>query len=89
MASLIPCPYCGIRPREEFSVRGAALRRPPPEALEDDWFAYVHLRDNPRGVLAEFWHHAGGCRRWLIVTRNTATHDVIAARDAAEGAPAP
>ena len=30
---------------------------------------YVYLRDNPRGPLREYWHHAGGCRRWLVVTR--------------------
>jgi len=82
MASLIPCPHCGPRPREEFSIRGAALQRPAPEAPQADWFAYVYLRDNPRGPHDEFWRHGGGCGRWLVVTRDTATHAVIGVRDA-------
>ena len=81
MASLIACPHCGPRPREEFSVRGAALTRPAPEASRADWFGYVYLRDNPRGLLDEHWRHGAGCGRWLIVTRNTLTHEVVAVRD--------
>jgi sarcosine oxidase subunit delta len=85
MASLIRCPHCGQRPREEFTIRGAALARPAPDASDDDWFAYVYLRDNPRGAHKEHWHHSGGCRRWLTVTRDTATHAMLAVRDV--GAP--
>ena len=48
MASLIRCPHCGPRPREEFTIRGAALKRPAPDAPGEDWFAYVYLRDNPK-----------------------------------------
>ncbi len=50
MASLIRCPHCGPRPREEFTIRGAALKRPAPDAPGEVWFAYVYLRDNPRGT---------------------------------------
>jgi len=85
MASLIECPHCGLRPKEEFTIRGAALKRPPAEAPDEDWFAYVYLRDNPRGPYQEHWHHGGGCRRWLTVTRDTATHATSAVSDA--GAP--
>lgn len=83
MASLVPCPHCGSRPKEEFTVRGAALARPSPGAGEAEWFDHVYLRDNPRGAHEEYWHHTAGCRRWLIVTRDTATHAVAACRDAA------
>ena len=83
MASLIRCPHCGARPKEEFTVRGAALPRPSPDASEDAWYAYLYLRDNPRGPYAEHWHHAAGCRRWLIVTRDTATHEMLGVEDAA------
>jgi sarcosine oxidase subunit delta len=86
MASLIHCPHCGPRPREEFSIRGAALKRPAPEAPESEWFEYVYLRDNPRGRFDEHWRHSAGCRRWLVVTRDTATHEVYAVRDVAEDA---
>ena len=82
MASLIPCPHCGARPREEFTVRGEALARPATDAGDDAWHDHVYLRDNPRGAYDEYWHHSGGCRRWLVVSRNTMSHAVIACRDA-------
>lgn len=85
MASLVPCPHCGVRPRQEFTVRGEALARPAPDAGEKAWFDHVYLRDNPRGRYAEYWHHTSGCRRWLIVTRDTATHEIEGSRDAASG----
>ena len=84
MASLVACPHCGKRPKEEFTVKGAALRRPSPEADGETWFDYVYLRDNPRGAYQEYWHHTSGCRRWLVVSRDTATHEIFESRDAAE-----
>jgi sarcosine oxidase subunit delta len=45
---------------------------------------YVYLRDNPRGRFDEYAHHSGGCRAWLVVSRNTETHEVhgaVTARD--------
>ncbi len=86
MASLIRCPHCGVRPKEEFTIRGAALDRPAPDAGEAAFFDYVYLRDNPRGTYAEHWHHVAGCRRWLVVTRDTATHAVTSVVDAATAA---
>lgn len=83
MASLIKCPHCGVRPKEEFSVRGdATVVRPSAAASDEDWHRYVHIRDNPRGFYKEFWHHTGGCRRWLVVNRNNLTHEVIEVVDA-------
>ncbi|WP_431323372.1 sarcosine oxidase subunit delta [Rhizobium sp. YTU87027] len=84
MASIISCPHCGKRPKEEFTVKGAALKRPDPDATTDVWFDYVYLRENPRGAYQEYWHHTSGCRRWLVVTRDTVTHEVAGCRDAAE-----
>lgn len=83
MASLITCPHCGTRPKEEFSIRGTALTRPHPAASEEDWHAYVYLRENPKGRYQEYWHHSGGCRRFLIVDRDNVTHDVFSVVDAA------
>ncbi|BAB52563.1 sarcosine oxidase subunit delta [Mesorhizobium japonicum] len=82
MASLIPCPHCGSRPKEEFTVKGAAVARPAPDADTDLWIDYVYLRDNPRGAYEEYWHHTSGCRRWLVVSRNTATHEISGSGDA-------
>ncbi|MEQ8304980.1 MAG: sarcosine oxidase subunit delta [Hoeflea sp.] len=83
MASLVSCPHCGLRPKEEFTIKGAALRRPAPDAPSDVWLDHVYLRDNPRGEYEEYWHHTAGCRRWLVVSRNTATHETGMVRDAA------
>lgn len=77
MASLILCPHCGHRPKEEYSIRGdASLTRPAPDASAAEWHDYVHIRKNPRGRYKEFWHHTSGCRRWLVVERDTFTHNV-------------
>jgi sarcosine oxidase subunit delta len=77
----IPCPYCGSRDAAEFSYRGdATLSRPNASgdrAIDDAaMFAYVYLRDNSVGPHREFWYHGHGCRSWLIVTRDTASHDI-------------
>jgi heterotetrameric sarcosine oxidase delta subunit len=77
---LIKCPHCGTRPIEEFTFLGDARPRRPQStepAAMDDWYAYVYLRDNPKGLIEEYVHHSGGCRAWLVVTRNTETHEVM------------
>jgi len=84
MASLISCPHCGARPKEEFTIKGdASLGRPAADAGAEDWYGYVYLRDNPKGPHKEYWHHSSGCRRWLIVERDTVTHKVHGVSDAA------
>ncbi|MDG4720174.1 MULTISPECIES: sarcosine oxidase subunit delta [Thalassospira] len=83
MSSLVKCPHCGSRPREEFTVRGeVATPRPVAGADESIWFDHVYLRDNPRGQHREYWHHSGGCRRWLVLDRNTVTHETSNVVDA-------
>ncbi|MBB5572705.1 MULTISPECIES: sarcosine oxidase subunit delta [Rhizobium] len=87
MASLITCPHCGTRPKEEFTIRGSASAdRPAPSAPDEDWHRYVYIRDNERGRILEYWHHAAGCRRWLIVDRSNVTHEVFSVTDAADKA---
>ena len=82
MASLISCPHCGPRPKEEFTIKGGAdIKRPAPEADAQAWFDYVYLRDNPMGRLREYWHHSSGCRRWLVVTRDSVNHEVYGVED--------
>ncbi|MEM7407695.1 MAG: sarcosine oxidase subunit delta [Pseudomonadota bacterium] len=76
----IPCPLCGLREHGEFTYLGDAslIHRPDPEG--DDAAAafheYVHMRTNPAGTHRELWYHDAGCRSWLVVTRNTATHAI-------------
>ncbi|ESZ25689.1 sarcosine oxidase subunit delta [Mesorhizobium sp. L2C066B000] len=62
-------------------MKGAALVRPAPDAGTGAWIDYVYLRDNPRGAYEEYWHHTSGCRRWLVVSRDTATHEISGSRD--------
>jgi sarcosine oxidase subunit delta len=78
----IPCPYCGERDAHEFAYLGdAGLRdRPAADAPAEAWHGYVYLRDNPAGPQRELWYHAGGCRSWLEVTRDTGSHAVLAVR---------
>ena len=82
MASLITCPHCGTRPKEEFSVRGAVIARPSASEKDEAWHRYVYVRDNPKGRYQEYWHHAAGCRRWLVVDRDNLTHEVFGVTDA-------
>lgn len=83
MASLIPCPHCGARPKEEFTIKGSAeAKRPTPDADDGTWFDYVYQRDNPIGRIEEFWQHTSGCRRWLVVERDSADHAVYRVVDA-------
>ena len=77
----IPCPICGERDLREFYYVGDAkiVNRPSPNASEDLWNDYLHNRENPAGVTKDLWYHDSGCNSWLIVTRNTVTHEVVSA----------
>jgi sarcosine oxidase subunit delta len=76
----IKCPYCGLRDETEFTCGGEAhIARPLSEnELSDRDFAdYLFYRDNPKGLFLERWRHAGGCRRWFNVARDTVSHHII------------
>jgi heterotetrameric sarcosine oxidase delta subunit len=80
----IPCPHCGERDVQEFSYLGDATPRRP-EGLDASAAAmhdYVYLRDNTAGPHRELWYHGGGCRAWLVVTRDTRTHAIASAEPA-------
>lgn len=80
---LIPHPLLGLRDAQEFSYLGdvSLLDRPDgmAESAADAFFPYVYLRDNPAGVHRELWFHEQGDRSWLVVTRNTVTHEILGA----------
>ena len=80
---LIPHPLLGLRDAQEFTYYGdaALMNRPDPnaETAEADFCDYVFLRDNPAGVHRELWFHEQGDRSWLVVTRNTVTHEILSA----------
>ena len=75
----IVCPICGARDRREFYYKGAAsdLDRPGTDAGAETWDDYLHLRDNIAGEIRDLWQHEAGCGAWVVVTRNTLTHEVI------------
>jgi len=70
----------GPRDSAEFVYMGDAslIERPDPEAenAADQFHDYAYLRDNPAGELRELWFHEGGDRSWLVVTRDTRTHEI-------------
>jgi methylglutamate dehydrogenase subunit B len=89
----IPCPFCGPRDAAEFSYLGDAAPKRPDTAIasadiEAALYDYVYLRDNPAGLLREYWYHGSGCHGWLVVERDTRTHRIIAA-SMAQAEPSP
>ena len=74
----VTCPCCGERDYGEFSIYGDASRQRPhnDDTNADTWYEYVFLRDNPKGRHQEYWQHIHGCRQWLVVDRDTVTHEV-------------
>jgi len=80
----LECPWCGPRDEVEFSYGGQAAVAYPvdPSALSDEeWAAFLFVRDNPKGPFAERWVHTHGCRRWFDVVRDTVTHEIHVRRD--------
>jgi len=80
---LIPHPLLGLRDAQEFTYLGdaALLNRPDgmAEGALEAFNEYVYRRDNPAGVHRELWFHEYGDRSWLVVTRNTVTHEILGA----------
>lgn len=77
---IINHPLLGPRDSAEFVYMGDAslIERPDPEAenAADQFHDYAYLRDKPAGELRELWFHEGGDRSWLVVTRDTRTHEI-------------
>ena len=81
----IACPHCGDRDAREFVTHGDAGPIRPDAAAPDAlarFVDYVYLRDNPAGALRELWFHAAGCHAWLVVTRDTGTHEITSVEPA-------
>jgi methylglutamate dehydrogenase subunit B len=72
----ISCPFCGPRDLQEFVYLGDARGRRSDVGALQSMIDYVYLRDNPAGLHREYWQHVFGCRSWLIVARDTRTHEI-------------
>ncbi|NOX40929.1 MAG: sarcosine oxidase subunit delta [Alphaproteobacteria bacterium] len=77
---IIDHPLLGPRDAAEFTYLGDAtlINRPDPAAPDaaDGFYEYLYLRDNPAGEHNELWYHEQGDRAWLVVSRNTLTHEI-------------
>ncbi|NOE19355.1 sarcosine oxidase subunit delta [Ruegeria atlantica] len=87
---IINHPLLGPRDASEFTYLGDASLINRPDWQSDtaaaEFHDYVYLRENPAGTHRELWFHEQGDRSWLVVTRDTLTHEILAtelARDLA------
>ncbi len=60
------------------------LARPDLDAGVAVWDDYLHLRDNPAGETQDLWQHEAGCGAWLVVTRDTVSHEISGVKLAAD-----
>ena len=77
---IINHPLLGPRDAQEFTYLGDASLIDRLDWQADDaaeqFYNYQYLRNNPAGEHRELWFHEGGDRSWLVVTRNTVTHEI-------------
>lgn len=77
---IINHPLLGPRDAAEFTYLGDAslIHRPDwqAEGAVQNFADYGYLRSNPAGLHRELWFHEGGDRSWLVVTRDTTTHEI-------------
>ena len=77
---IINHPLLGPRDAQEFTYLGDASLIDRPDWQADDaaeqFYNYQYLRNYPAGEHRELWFHEGGDRSWLVVTRNTVTHEI-------------
>ena len=90
---IIDHPLLGPRDASEFVYLGDAclINRPDWQAENagEMFYNYQYLRTNVAGQTRELWYHEHGDRSWLVVTRNTLTHEIVKvelARDVARAA---
>ena len=78
---IIDHPLLGPRDASEFVYLGDAslLNRPKwdEEKSEDNFYKYLYLRENVAGMHKELWFHQHGDRSWLVISRNTVTHEIF------------
>lgn len=73
----INCPFCGNRDHSEFTYGGdGSIKYPSLDAPAEQWVSAVYQRENIAGLQTETWHHVQGCRQWLVVERDTTTHEI-------------
>ncbi len=88
---LLSCPYCGPRDHSEFRYGGDASKTRPAHGAADPkvWHDHVFLFDNPKGAHKEYWQHVLGCRRWMIVERDTLSQAIFGSQPARDAVKSP
>jgi len=88
---IIHHPILGPRDAQEFVYLGDASLIERPDGMTEGveaFHEYLYQRTNRAGEHRELWYHEQGDRSWLVVTRNTVTHEITKvelARDVARG----
>lgn len=77
MSFLLPCPFCGPRPVDEYAYFGEVTRRPAGSPTLRELSDYVYFRDNVAGVQREWWQHRTGCGEWFLAERDMRTNEVL------------
>lgn len=76
---IINHPILGPRDAQEFVYLGDASMINRPDGMSagiKEFHDWLYTRDNPAGEHRELWYHEQGDRSWLVVTRDTVTHDI-------------
>lgn len=77
----LSCPWCGARNVDEFAYGGESRPRPDPVTTTPEaWRRHLYVAANPAGHVTETWLHRAGCRRFLVVERDTTTDAVRSVR---------
>ena len=76
---IIHHPILGPRDAQEFVYLGDVSLIDRPDGMTqgvEAFHEYLYQRSNPAGEHRELWYHEQGDRSWLVVTRNTVTHEI-------------
>ena len=76
---IIQHPILGPRDAQEFVYLGDVSLIDRPDGMTqgvEAFHEYLYQRTNPAGEHRELWYHEQGDRSWLVVTRNTVTHEI-------------
>ena len=77
MSFRIVCPNCGTRQVDEC-VYGEVVA--VPESIADAGERDIDRgfnHNNPAGPVREAWFHLYGCRRWVYLSRDTTTDEIL------------
>jgi len=74
---IMHCPLNGPRNITEFICGGEVYLEPDSQTCSDEeWAAYLFLRDNPAGLMREWWMHVPTAF-WFVAERDTRTDEIV------------